>query len=726
MSNVTFRFPTVAALLACATPLATQAQQSDEPEEVVVTAQKREQSVQDVPISITAFSARELRDLGITSTTDLAAITPGLTIGQNTGDGDFPFISLRGVTVRDFADTNESPSAVYMDEFYKANLVGLDQQVFDMQRVEVLRGPQGTLYGRNATGGLVHYLTRQPTDTPEGYAAITLGEFETRRVEAAVGGPLGEAWSARLSLLHDEHEGWMRNLLAGGQDGNALDANSARAQIAFEPSDAARYTLLAQFSENENDAGNMFHEFSARTDPVTGLAVAAPGSPGFSGFVDPSPDEPRTSVSDRDISLKTRQLTAIGRGEWRIGDLQLVSVSGYEKSAKDGSSDSDATPFVRGTEVHPRGEQYSQELRLAGARGRTHWLAGLYYFNYHIDGRQARCLPATCNANRNPIFYDMKTDSWAAFGNVDWTLTDTLSLTTGVRYTRENKDYVLNNTDAGIVFSRATVGELARRDDDDVSFNARLNLSPREDVLLYAGVARGFKAGTFNVGFTPIATAAIPVKPEELTSYEMGFKTSMGRALRLNGAVFYYDYQDSQAFQFDGQTLASTAFNRDATIQGAELEVDMRPLEGFNLRLTGTYLDATLKGVVRPGPTSAGLPPVDTRMPLAPKWNLSGLARYQWHAPWSGNLWLQATATYNSDQYFDAFNSPAHFEPGYTVVNARIGWDSADDKWNVTVFADNVTDRIYRTYSFDLAFLSFATSVYGKPRWIGGTVTYSF
>jgi iron complex outermembrane receptor protein len=726
MKNVTF--PQVAALLAaCSTPLAAPAADAgNEPEEIVVTAQKREQSVQDVPISITAFSSRELRDLGITSTTDLAAITPGLTIGQNTGDGDFPFISLRGVTVRDFADTNESPSAVYVDEFYKANLVGLDQQVFDIQRIEVLRGPQGTLYGRNATGGLVHYLTKRPTREAEGYAQLTLGDYNTRRLEAAFGGPLGDAWAARVSVLHDEHDGWMRNLFAGGADGNALDANSVRGQITFEPSSDASYNLLAQFSENKNDAGNMFHEFSARTDPVTGLAIAAPGATGFSGFVDPSPDDPRTTVSDRDISLKTRQFTAIGRGEWHLGEMQLVSVSGYEKSAKDGSSDSDATPFVRGTEVHPRGEQYSQELRLLGSTGRANWLAGAYYFNYHIDGRQARCLPSTCNANRNPIFYDMKTDSWAAFGNVDWTLTEKLSLTTGLRYTQENKDYVLNNTDAGVLFSRATVGDLARRDDNNVSFNARLNLTPVEDMLLYAGVARGFKAGTFNVGFTPIATAAIPVEPEELTSYEVGFKTSMGRTLRVNGALFYYDYKDSQAFQFDGQTLASTAFNRDAAITGAELELDVRPTEGFNLRLTGTYLDATLKGVVRPGPTNAGLPPVDTQMPLAPKWNLSGLARYQWHAPWTGNLWIQANATYNSDQYFDAFNSPAHFEPGYTVVNARIGWDSEDEKWNVAVFADNLTDRVYRTYSFDLAFLNFATSVYGKPRWVGGLVTYSF
>lgn len=696
-------------------------------EEVVVTAQKREQSLQDVPISVTAFSGRDIRSLGFNSTIDLAAFTPGMSIGQNSGEGDFPFISLRGVSLRDFADTNESPSAVYIDEFYKANLMGLDQQIFDMDRVEVLRGPQGTLYGRNATGGLIHYVTRKPTDTFEGYGEFEAGEFDTYKFEGAVGGPLTETLSGRLSVLHHQHDGYTENIFPGNADGNALDATSIRGQLQFTPSDDLLISVLLQRSSNDNDAGNMFPHVAVTQDPVTGLAVPNPGGPGFAGYIEATPNDPRDTNSNRDIFLESEQHTAIGRVVWNLNDFEIVSVTGYEKTSKDATFDSDGTPFNRGTEAHPNGEQFSQELRISGQTGRAGWLAGFYYIDYDVDGFQRRCAPGTCAALRDPVIYDLKTESWALFGNVDFELTPELSLTAGLRYTQEDKDYFLDNQDFGIVFSEATVGDQAKLDDDNLSFNARLNYTPTDDLLLYGGVSRGHKSGTFNVGFTPIAFDAIPVQAEQLTSYEVGFKSTHMQGLwRINGAAFYYDYDDSQAFQFDGRTLSATAFNRDAEVYGAELEVTASPTNNFDLMFTASYLDATLKDVERPGPFFTGLPPVDTEMPLAPDWDLSLLARYHWPAPWSGELALQGSVTYKSEQFFDAFNSPSHLEDGYAVGNARLSWTSDDQAWEVSVYAKNITDTVYRTYAFDLAFLGFATDIYGKPRWVGGSVRYSW
>ncbi len=697
-------------------------------EEIVVTAQRREQSPQDVPISLTVFSTKQLKELGVDSTIDLAGFTPGLTIGQNTGDGDFAFVSLRGVTMRDFADTNESPSAVYLNEFYKANLMGLDQQIFDISRVEVLRGPQGTLYGRNTTGGLIHYVANAPTRQLDGYVDLTVGDFSQFKVEGALSGPISEAFSARLSVLHNEHDGWLDNVFAGNDDGNALDATSVRGQLLFNPSDNAEFLLLAQYAYNDNEAGNMFPHVAVTQDPVTGLAVPNPGGAGFAGYIEATPNNPRDTNSNRDIALKTDQFTAIGLGKWHFGDLELVSVTGYEETSKDGMSDSDGTPFNLGTEVHPRAYQFSQEFRLSGSTEKMEWLTGLYYFTYDIHGMQRRCRPGTCDVLRDPVLYDLETESWAAFVNVDFALTSKVGLTTGLRYTQEDKDYELNNMDFGFVFSQATVGDLAKQDDDNLSFNVRLNWKPSDNFLTYAGVARGFKAGTFNVGFTPIATDAIPVDPEELTSYEVGIKSSnTNDTLQVNGAVFYYDYKDSQAFQFDGQTLSATTFNRDAKISGAELEVIAVPVTGLSLRLAVTYLeDATLKDVELPGPTFSGLPPIDTRMPLTPEWDIGALIRYEFGVPWGGRLALQGAATYLSEQFFDAFNSPSHLESSYTTVDARLSWYSDNDKWEVSVFADNLTDEEYRTYAFDLAFLGFATDVYGKPRWVGGLISYSW
>lgn len=700
-------------------------------EEITVTAQKREQAITDVPISITAFSGETMRELGIDNTMDLAFYTPGLTMGQNSGEGDFPHISLRGVTVRDFADTNESPSAVYIDEFYKANLMGLDQQIFDLQRAEVLRGPQGTLYGRNATGGLIHYVSNKPTREFTGYGEVTYGERDRIKFEGAAGGPLSEQLSGRISVLHHQFDGYTDNTVAGNADGNALDATSVRGQLLFEPTDDFSMLVFLQRAANDNDAGNMFPHVAVTEDPVTGLAVANPGGPGYLGFIEPTPDDPRDTHSDRDIYLRSEQYTAIGRLEWSFNDLDFVSVTGYEKTSKDANFDSDGTPFARGTEVHPNGEQFSQEFRVSGEHGSLQWLAGFYYIDYEVDGWQARCARRSgCAFNNGPVIYDLQTESWAVFANTDFQLTQDIGITAGLRYTEEEKDYVLDSRDAGYVFNQATAGDGASQDDGNLSFNFRLNLTPLDDVLVYAGVARGYKAGTFNVGYTLRNFDAIPVGPEELTSYEGGIKAAaMDNRVRISGAVFHYDYDDSQAFQFDGSTLSATAFNRDAEVNGFEVEISAAVTEGFDLFFTSTYLDAKLIDVTVPGawPLYYGLiPPENKKMPLVPDWKISFMGRYEWSMPGGSRLAIQGDMTYYDDQFFDAYNSPSHFEDDYVVGNARLTWYSADDRWKASVFAENIGDTEYRTYAFDLAFLGFATDVYGKPRWVGGTIGYSW
>ncbi len=694
-------------------------------EEIVVTAQKREQSAQEVPVSVSAFSGEQARALGIDSTLDLALYTPGLTMGQNSGDGDFPFISIRGVSQRDFSDINESPSAVYVDEFYKANLIGLDQQIFDIERVEVLRGPQGTLYGRNATGGLIHYITAKPTREPEGFAQLTYGEYDRIKLEGALGGPLSDVVSARISVLHHEYDGWVENTVAGNEDGNALDNTAIRGQLLFEPSENASVNLLFQHSENDNDAGNMFSHVSADDPPPTFLAIPNIGQPGFGGFVEPTPDDPRDTHSNRDIFLKTEQTTGIARITWSGEALDFVSVTGFEETSKDATFDSDGTPFERGTEVHPNGEQFSQEFRFAGGSDRLQWLAGVYYVDYDIDGFQARCSPGFaggCSVNRAPVVYELTTESWALFGNIDYRLSDVLGVTLGLRYTQEDKEYDLDNQDTGLVFNTTTVGDLARLDEDNVDFNARLNWTPSDDLLVYGGVSRGHKAGLFNLGFTARAGAipGIPVGGETLTSLEVGFKASFREdRFRFNGAVFRYDYEDSQAFQFDGTTLSAQAFNSDAEITGLELELAARPVEGFDLLATATVMDATLEDV-----TLFGLQVVDTDMPLTPDLKLGLLGRYEFDAPWGGRLAIQGDVSWFDDQYFDSFNSPSHFEDSYSVANARLSWLDDDGRLALSVFAENIADTEYRTFSFDLAFLGFSTDVYAKPRWAGVSVDY--
>jgi iron complex outermembrane recepter protein len=715
-------WPWVAGVLASAS-LCAAAQAREMPiapdEVVVVTAQKRSQPASDVPISLTVISAAQATAAGVNSTLDLVRLSSGLAIGQNSGEGDFPFIALRGVTMRDFADTNESPSAVYLDGFYKANLMGLDSQAFDLERIEVLRGPQGALYGRNATGGVIQFITAKPARERGGVVSATFGDFNRVRLEGAIGGPLSRALSARVSALYHRFDGHVRNDFPGRPDGNGLDAQAVRAQLRFAPNANVEANFLAQYYRNETD-GNLFTHVAVRQDPVTGLSTRMPGGLDAFGFGDSAP---RTSNSNRPIYLNTEQFTGVATWLWRFGDVTLTSISGYESGFKDALFDSDATPGPRGTEVHPDAMQASQELRLSGMRGPLTWTAGAYLFRYNVDGWQRR---QTSAAGPRPIvFYALNSDSVAGFANLDWALTPRITATGGVRLTREWKTYRLNNTDTGPAFSPETVGDAARRDDAATDFTARLSWRPRAAALVYAGIARAHKAGTFNVGYTPIPLSAIPVRPEQLTSYEMGARHAFadGR-LRVDGAVFYYDYRDSQAFQFDGQALASTTFNRDAEIRGAELSVTARPWDVLELSGSLTHLDASLLGVQLPGPASNG-PVRDTRMPLAPEWSANLAATLTWPAPGDGAFALRGDVSYRTAQFFDAFNSPSQREDDYAIANISASWRGAQG-WTVSAFAENVTDTEYRTGAFDLAFLGFATEVWGRPRRLGVRLAYDF
>jgi iron complex outermembrane recepter protein len=693
-------------------------------DDIVVTAQRRSERAIDVPISLTTFSGEQLNNAGVSSTLDLARITPGLNIGQNSGEGDFVFISLRGVAMRDFADTNESPSAVYLNEFYKANLMGLDSQIYDMDRVEVLRGPQGTLYGRNATGGLINYVANAPTDTVEGYASALVAERNRYKVEGAVGGPVTDQLSGRLSVYHHEFDGYTKNIFPGGEDGNALNASSVRGQLLYKPTERIEASLFLQYYDNDNEAGNFFSHKSVRQDPVTGLSVDNAGGADSFGYVDPAGD-PRNTDSNEYAYLKAHQFTAIGKLTYKFDTFDVISITGYEKGSKDARFDSDSTPNPRATQVHPDAEQFSQEIRAQGETGALNWVTGLYYFDYSVDGNQSRKTSAAVGF-RNPVLYSLDTTSWSAFANLDYKLTESLTATAGLRYTNDRKTYDLRNTDTGLTFNTSTVGDLAKRDDNNTSGSIRLSWKPDQNSLIYGGISQGFKAGTFNVGYTNIATAAISVKPETLTDYEVGAKTRLfDGKVDVSGAAFFYDYKNSQAYQFDGKTLASTTFNRDATIAGAELEVFARPWQGLAIRGSVTHLDGTLKDVQLPGLTTIG-PVVDRQLPLTPDWAANLEGRYTWPAWFGGDFAVQGNVSYKSSQFFDAFNSPSHHEDGYTTADLRASWTDASQKLTFAIFAENVTDTEYRTYSFDLSFLGQATSVWGRPRWVGAEVSYNF
>jgi iron complex outermembrane receptor protein len=535
----------------------------------------------------------------------------------------------------------------------------------------------------------------------------------------------------RISVVHEEFDGYTKNIFPGAKDGNFIDATAIRGQLLYDPGGASRASLLVQYGENEGE--NAFTNIAVRLDPATGLAVVNPGGADSAGYVDPTPG----NLTDININqpgyLRTRQLTSILRLEHDFDAVKFVSISGFEASHKNMLLDTDAGPtFVRESMFTPRAEEWSQEVRLEHDGDKVDWVTGLYYFDYYVKGTQDLNGSSFVSASYRPMDYTVSTTSWAAFGNLNYALAPGLTTDLGVRFTNEKKQigiyipftfvYTPAGASAGFGsfrYDESSVGDLAKHDSDNVSFNARLNWKPNEDTLIYGGVSRAFKGGAFNLGlFALPRTSEYKVKEEQLTSYEVGVHTDLG-PVKLNGSAFYYDYKDYQAFLYDSATSSSRIFNTDASITGVELEAITHPFAGFDLSGSVTALDATLEGVSDKLGNKK-----DRKMALAPELSATLLARYSWAAPWGGEFSVQGDVVYRDSQYFDPLNSPALFEPSHTTADMRLAW--ANGQWKVALVGENITDEEYRNYVYDFSSNRYVQGMYARPSWFGVTLGYDF
>ncbi|MBR9910085.1 MAG: TonB-dependent receptor [Gammaproteobacteria bacterium] len=733
-------------------------------EEVVVTAQKREQNMQDVSVSVTAFSGNALRELSLTSSTEIAAQTPGLNIGTPVGEGNNPSISLRGVGLNDFNDNNEGPIAVYRDEVYQSAMPGLTFQLFDLERVEVLRGPQGTLYGRNATGGLVHFISKKPSDEFEGYVDLTLAENNQVKLEAAVGGALGEKVQGRLSVASNQHDGYVKNRI--GPDANEADSYAYRAQLNVDINDNLSALLNVHGGESDTNAPQYQHE---ATDDGTGAAGVAD----FYGYRD-SDGDPFAGDYDREGVLNIESSGASLTLNWSSGDLQFVSITAVENVEKLHQEDTDVGPFDGVTpDFASENDQVSQEFRLSGSNARSNWVLGAYYFDNEVDGAldidvnfPGPLVDAITGAPDGTfgtdfvtffnydVDYVQTTESTGIFGQYEYILSDLVKLSMGLRYTTEERtmdyqnrtdgdpDAVLNSCllpagdpcDLGLGASfpgtvtfldftdaNPAVGNLNEIDVDNISGKLGIDITPADNILVFANVARGFKSGGFNGGFLDftdgVMESDVAFDEEQLTSYELGVKTNTSDGkLRFNATVFYYDYKDYQALTFAG--LSQFINNSDATVQGLDLELVWMPTENWDINLGASVLDTEVDEVqVR------GADPVrGSEMVLAPEFSLNGLVRYQA----TDALSLQLDFNHQGDHYFDITNSDRSKEDAYTVFNARVGYQ-VNENLKVALFAKNLTDEEYRVYTFDFTGpAGLNQQFYAPPRWVGANLNYSF
>lgn len=762
--------------------------------DIVVTAQKRGQNIQDVGIAITALSGEQITTLGVVDSTDIARLSSNISVSGSYA-GQMSQFTIRGITQNDFNDHVESVIAVYIDDAYVASQQGQTFALFDIERVEALKGPQGTLFGRNATGGLVHYITRRPTEQFEGYVDLSYGSYDNVRAEAALSGPLSSSVRGRLSGLFERYDGYIKNRYpeqtfvpeafepglhsvtlpgAGSDLGGIKSSWALRGQLEFDISSETQL-WMAGFGSHSiastgpyqqvptvavlDEAGNHINTiFASPTETCQviqagqcahGLFSSDPGVnrpvPGadFFGYLDPD-GSGRTTSSDYTFDDANTMSTYGGTVKLtsRLGDVNITSISDYKHFKKDFSLDLEAGPenqfFWHGIS---KSRAITQELRFDGKTSVLNWVAGAYYLNiknHSVHGIGA--LPDSAfpiPSWDQPRIANLKTESYSAFGQAELAVTDTLSVIGGLRWTREKKDYdfevlfVFPNDDGdpyhwdyspAIDFPGFSQGLYTAKMSETLwSWKGQVNWKPSDDLLIYAGVTQGAKAGSFNAGGPPLPASEIPYKPEKLISYEMGLKSTLfnGKA-RFNAAAFYYDYHNYQAARWLG--FSSLITNADATIYGAEAELAASLTDDLEASFNIGVQENKVKDVLVGGALQ------DVETTFTPKLTLAGTLRYTVPAPVAGGrLAFQTSGNYQSKVWHNLNNFDANRLKGYAILNARIDWTSADEAWNISLNVKNLTNKVYDVIGFDLSQVCGCNlQAQGKPRWFNLTVRREF
>ncbi len=722
--------------LATSTFMATQAtaqeavpatQQTPEPQnypDIVVTAQKRSQRLQDVGIAVTALGAEGIAELGRQDVTALVTKVPGLQANQFSPT--ITVFNIRGVSQNDFADSQEAPIAFYSDEAYVSALGAISGQTFDLERVEVLRGPQGTLFGRNATGGLIQVTSAKPTDMLDGFLTLTGGSYGQFATEGAISGPISDKLRGRLSFTSDNHRGYIDNTLGRALGGARFYASRLQLAADLGPGELTlKGTLLA----NDHDSGAGMYTAFVTVPNADGLGAYIPTNdnpygtcPGCSPF-GYRPDTAVRRVSlDHQPDFNRRYWGLSARYVADLGAITLTSITDYQNLAKNYTEDSDVSPvdgFVYTTSQ--RLYQLSQELRLSHSGPRLTWVAGLYGLKINSDNGYTADLSNSFGL-RSDYGGTLETKSFAVFGQAEYKINTLVSVIGGLRYSYDNKKYYYFNRMTGATdfyFNPTLYPDLADKTFENYSAKGELDLRPNKNTLLYFSVNRGTKAGGFGTtAFQPIDPATLPFKQEVLTNYEGGFKlTLFDRTTHFNASIFHYDYKDYQAFTIVG--LSQAIVNNNARVNGLEVEIDSRPAVGLYLQAFVSLLNTKVFGITLPSGRIA-----DRVMPQAPKTSIGGQVRYEFSVG-KGKAALQTDWKYNSSQWFSTFNAPVDLEAGYVVGNARASYTFDGGHWEAAVFVNNLTDKTYRIYNLDLTNpIGLTQSTFARPRWIGGSLTY--
>ncbi|MDY0067576.1 MAG: TonB-dependent receptor [Steroidobacteraceae bacterium] len=686
-------------------------------ERVVVTARKQEESLQDAPIAISAITGEGLREAQVSNLVDVEGSMPNVNFGARLSAG---VPTIRGVGFTILAAGTSSNVAMHVDGVYVGRPAATAASFFDIERIEVVRGPQGTLYGRNATGGAINLITGQPTVEPDGFIDVTVGNYNSRRLEGAVGGAiLGERLLGRAAFVIDQHDGWARNRLSG-EEVDALDMNAFRGKLTFLASDAWTVDLGGEvFHQNDTMNGMKFIGQPEGVAPLFGVVRGGQAYPtntrDILGEFEP--------VNELDLASVNATVT------WTGDAYGFKSITGYRETDLYWQTDIDGTslPIFNLTREEDA-RQFSQEFQLSYRGERLEWIAGLYYFD-ETDSINARAPGGYAVTPELVLAFHqsatVKDEAYGIFAEGTWRFNDHWAATLGMRYSDETVE----------IFDEQTVRPplptvtrdcdvlLCSLEVDNFSPRFILTYTPREDRMIYANVSKGFKSGGFSVGSVQPSYGE-----EDILSYELGAKTQwLNGRLQINAAAFVYDYTDMhQTKVLPGVTVTENA--SDATIEGLEIELQALLTPRLSLNFALGLLNAEFDEFESQNPIYPGTPVQDlagNKLPVAPEYNGSLGAAYAWDLP-GGQLTLRGEWLFSDEFYMTAFNEFPAYQKSYSVGNAFLTYKS-DSGMSVGAFVRNMTDELVKNSGY-ISNSTGATGLgtYAPPRTYGVTVGYRF
>ena len=719
--------------------------------EIVITARRTAENLQKTPVSVTVMNQAQLDAQGAKNTTDLQGVVPNMNIVQGRGQADATNIYIRGVGQPDALQTFDPAVGVYVDDVYYPRIVGSMFDLLNLRDVEVLRGPQGTLYGKNTIAGAIKIDTEQPGDRLRAGLDLSYGDYNSVIAKGFVMGPVTNTLSLGVSALSETHDGYVRDTLSG-RTYNNQDTQSVRGQAVWRPTSNFRLAVTADYTMEHphltagQPTSTLSDAFGIPLDVITSV-------PQWNWKAQLGSDLPNKEP------LMSNGVSAVAT--WDVNsNLTLKSVTSFRHLQYDYFIDIDSTPLEIGdVQVAVHDNTVSQELQLNYKGGPWNVVAGFYYMHEHIVSAQ----DAYANdyiANPFPFFAastflrtiadDLNTDSVAGYGNAIFAVTDQLHLSAGVRVTEETKKYAFTTS----IFSDnplfdGTYTPVFQQDpktwtNASPMVSADYQITP--EAMVYARFAEGFQSGGFNGRSDSASTGTLPYGPETLYSYEVGAKTDwFEHRLRLDGDIFYNDYRDFQAsvgtFQ-PGPGGVNTAVDAvinagGLDIKGAELELTAAPTSQLRLDAEIGYLDARYSKfldtmyITATNPTGSRTWETPA---FSPKWTVRLGASYSWDNVFGGRVTLSDQARYRSTTALAIDNStvneqpyPGMWQPGYWVDDAQLVWDSSDRHFSLGLYAKNLSDAAYRTDAENfLTVGGILTAYYGDPRTFNVTFRYRY